>query len=653
MSKFLVDAFKYEQVGGISYAVSANTTNVNEGQTVQFDIITTGVPSGNTLYWTIEYISGNASTNTVCATAGEGGTAVVQIPFGTKITSVDFASYGTPNGSCGAFTLSGCHATNSISVVESFILNQEGAQRIGIVAGPGTGFGDPCPGTVKRLYIQATATNVDFVQGLSGSFTLPTNQVQITVKADKLTEGTESIQLYLRDGNVAGTVLANSPTVTIADTSLDPTFSITAPNSVNEGGTITYTINTTNIEDGTILYWYITGVSGADFTNTALSGTTTITSNTATVVKTVTNDSSIGEGDEVALFSLQYPNGVVRATKSTTIFDTSALSPAARATGGAFTLNPGDGWRYHIFRSSATLTVTTAGVLDWWCLGGGGGGGGSTPTTGAGGGGGGTGFGEGAEEYYRDSPWPVGIGGGGAGGPAAQGANGALSRLGPNPTVWDHHGGMGGGGGRGTAPAGSALMDGRSPTNGGGSGGGAAGVSGTVPNGGTYWGGNAGANLIWTAGNGGSNTNGSHRIGAGGGGIGAGADVNHPQDPAWTGYAGPGSDGYPHPSFPGPAVFPAFNPLGVIPAGIGQPIFNSNSTTFGGGGGGAGTPPNGLQDAGNGGAGGGGGGGSAGEAAPKPGIAGRANSGSGGGGNPGTGFAGGSGIVMFRYSLLR
>jgi hypothetical protein len=639
MSKFLIDAFKYEQVGGVSYAVTANTTNVNEGETVQFDILTTGVPNGNTIYWTIEYISGNAITNTRCGTASEGGTAFIDIPFGTKITSVDFASYGTPNGSCGAFTLGGCHATNSISIVESFILNQEGAQRIGIVAGPGTGFGDPCVGTVKRLYIQATATNVDFVQGLSGSFTLPTNQVQITVKADKLTEGTETIQLYLREGNVAGTVVANSPTVTIADTSLNPTFSVTAADSVNEGGTITYTINTTNIEDGTILYWVITGVSGADFTNTALSGTTTITSNTATVVKTVTNDLSFGEGSEVALFSLQYPSGIVRATKSTTINDTSALSPAARMTGGTI-LNPGDGWRYHIARAAITLNVTTAGVADYWLIGAGGGGGGSSPSAGAGGGGGSGGDDYNQEVYFGPGPQPVALGAGGAAGSGSRGGNGTLTRYGPAPAaIIAAYGG--GGGGRGI-PGNSPSYDlANGLADSGGAGGGGAGFSTVVPPDAWAIGADSptgqGASGAW-------NWGGQTDSAAGGGGteLGGGSPGG--------GIAGDGGQGYKNTRFPGNAVFPAFNPLGAIPARQAQPIFEPDGTRFGGGGGGGAAPPNILRSAGQGGAGGGGGGGTAG---PKVATGGRVNTGSGGGGSNGPAGTGGPGVAMFRYDLSR
>lgn len=89
-------------------------------------------------------------TGVLCGTATEAGTLIVTAPPGTVFTAVQFASYGTPNGSCGSFSLSGCHAANSANIVQSYVLGQHSA------AIPATNdvFGDPCPGIQKRLYVQ-------------------------------------------------------------------------------------------------------------------------------------------------------------------------------------------------------------------------------------------------------------------------------------------------------------------------------------------------------------------------------------------------------------------------------------------------------------------------------------------------------------------
>jgi hypothetical protein len=50
--------------------------------------------------------------------------------------------------------------------------------------------------------------------------------------------------------------------------------------SVNEGGTVTWTITTTNLPNGTTLYWTNSGTTtGADFNGGVNSGTITINSN--------------------------------------------------------------------------------------------------------------------------------------------------------------------------------------------------------------------------------------------------------------------------------------------------------------------------------------------------------------------------------------
>src|SRR6476620_8538019 len=96
-------------------------------------------------------ISFNATSQTICGTAGENGSVTLTAPGGKVFTSVTFASYGTPDGSCGSFTIGSCHAANSQSIVEAALLNNNSAT---IVASNGV-FGDPCGGTVKRLYIEA------------------------------------------------------------------------------------------------------------------------------------------------------------------------------------------------------------------------------------------------------------------------------------------------------------------------------------------------------------------------------------------------------------------------------------------------------------------------------------------------------------------
>jgi hypothetical protein len=85
-----------------------------------------------------------------CATVDENQNIVLTCPAGQVITSVDFASYGTPGGSCGSFTTGSCNASNSVSVVSGAC---NGKNSCSLIANNNI-FGDPCYGTVKKLAAQ-------------------------------------------------------------------------------------------------------------------------------------------------------------------------------------------------------------------------------------------------------------------------------------------------------------------------------------------------------------------------------------------------------------------------------------------------------------------------------------------------------------------
>ena len=93
-----------------------------------------------------------ASTRSLCTTANEGSNATITCPAGTTIQTIDYASYGTPTGYCGAFENSSCHRATSKATMESRCVGQSTCT----VAATNAVFGDPCVGTVKRLYVQAT-----------------------------------------------------------------------------------------------------------------------------------------------------------------------------------------------------------------------------------------------------------------------------------------------------------------------------------------------------------------------------------------------------------------------------------------------------------------------------------------------------------------
>jgi len=80
-----------------------------------------------------------------------------------------------------------------------------------------------------------------------------------------------------------------------------------SPNAsaVNEGDTITYTITTVGVADGTTLYWTNSGTTiGADFTGTANSGSFTVNSGSATFTRVLAND-YLTEGTETVIVDIR------------------------------------------------------------------------------------------------------------------------------------------------------------------------------------------------------------------------------------------------------------------------------------------------------------------------------------------------------------
>ncbi|KAI3706213.1 hypothetical protein L6452_23807 [Arctium lappa] len=75
----------------------------------------------------------------------------LQCENGYTFASIEFASYGTPQGSCQTFSKGKCHAPNSASILSKAC---EGRNSCKIEVSNSV-FGDPCPRTVKTLAVKA------------------------------------------------------------------------------------------------------------------------------------------------------------------------------------------------------------------------------------------------------------------------------------------------------------------------------------------------------------------------------------------------------------------------------------------------------------------------------------------------------------------
>jgi len=137
--------------------------------------------------------------NTAFSQVVEGRDLSITLPEGKVVTSVEFASYGTPTGTNGNYEIGTCNATNSKSIVEGYALGKNSFT----IPATNTVFGDPCGGTYKRLYVVVGFEN------LENTKTFTCNEV-----------GDNTVTLIVTDVN--GNISTETAIVKVED-NIDPT----------------------------------------------------------------------------------------------------------------------------------------------------------------------------------------------------------------------------------------------------------------------------------------------------------------------------------------------------------------------------------------------------------------------------------------------
>jgi hypothetical protein len=166
-----------------------------------------------------------------------------------------------------------------------------------------------------------TMTTSDFADNVLTGTVIIVNDIGTitrTVRNDYTTEGGETFILSIRTGSTSGTIVANSAAVVINDTSIE-TYQVTASTSaVNEGSSVVFTVTTQGVPNGTTLYWSNSGnTSAADFTDSAISGSFVINSNSGSITRTLTNDYLTDPGQTVQLqIRTGSTSGPVKVTSS-------------------------------------------------------------------------------------------------------------------------------------------------------------------------------------------------------------------------------------------------------------------------------------------------------------------------------------------------
>lgn len=209
-----------------------------------------------------------------------------------------------------------------------------------------------------------------FTGGLTGILTVTNNRtsIGITVSEDNATSITGQSFDIRFSKTLNGTPFATKYGVNVNDTSQgSATYEIIpSATSMSEGGTgITFTINTTNLSDGSQVIWWIDGIGSVNdpawttrFVEGVNNGTVTITSNTASFTLTAATNANVDDG---AIFSIYIAGtlfqGVANSGNITITDATSAPTPtyALAKAGNVSSINEG---------AALTFNVTTTNVAN-------------------------------------------------------------------------------------------------------------------------------------------------------------------------------------------------------------------------------------------------------------------------------------------------
>jgi hypothetical protein len=154
----------------------------------------------------------------------------------------------------------------------------------------------------------------DFEDGLEGAIPITSSSVVHTIQTleKSIFSGTRGFRIVISDILNGFVEKASSSPISLQDAS--PTYEIEVPGFVLEGDSFDFTVNTTNLPNGTTLYYKINGTVNASDFSSGLTGSFVVTGNTKTVTIQTENNSAY-EGPES--FTIQ-------------IFDDVSLTPPAK-----------------------------------------------------------------------------------------------------------------------------------------------------------------------------------------------------------------------------------------------------------------------------------------------------------------------------------
>lgn len=324
-----------------TYSVGTSSTAVSEGGSVSVIVNTTNVGSGTTLFYNIIGNVDNADfSDNVTA-----GSFVVSNGIGTVTKNIANDLDENEGGEGFAIRIStgstigpvvGTSSTIFITDLglPSYVITESATS---VNEGSSVSFTVNTVNATGTLYYSTggTASAADFSNNsLSGSFSIvstgSTTGIATFVRSiatDFDTESGEVFNIVIRTGSVSGTAVTTSSNITIGD--IVPSVTITeSATSVDEGGSVTFTISGSNIPNGTYYYTIFEEegtIASTDFNPANLDGSFTVNNNSGSLTITLAEDLATEGTDK---FGIQIRrdsiSGNIIATSNTiTVGDTS------------------------------------------------------------------------------------------------------------------------------------------------------------------------------------------------------------------------------------------------------------------------------------------------------------------------------------------
>ena len=322
-----------------SYSLSTTQASFNEGATAIFRLITNNVAEGYIFPYTL---TGVSATDLVYGSSGSlriGNTAESTIAVPLKN---DMLSEGAETLVLNIAGLTSSVVVNDTSLSPTFYIStttstyNEGTNVVFSIAASNATAGTSVAYTLSGVSAQDIGIPLTghLIVGSGGLATLA-----VPVVADLFTEGSETLRLTL-EPNAPLSVATRA--VNISDSSRTPSFQIsTGTPSYDEGSTVSFSIQTSQVAPGLAVLYAFSGLSRDDFTG-ASGGTVTVDSNGYASLSISLVADTTTEGPESLTLSIGSSTGTVTVndTSKTPVFSiASSASSYNEGNTAIFTVN--------------------------------------------------------------------------------------------------------------------------------------------------------------------------------------------------------------------------------------------------------------------------------------------------------------------------